>query len=110
MKKVLPLDDTNLAMHLLSMCLAKWQTQYDLTKKMTPVNTRTLLLVLEKIENNAEVEAKPHSMIKPKGAKGKHRMESINSHIPKKSKQVGFSNKQCALCKAWRAARMAQHS
>ena len=26
-------------------------------------------------------------------------MESIDSHIPKKSKQVGISDKQCALCK-----------
>jgi hypothetical protein len=41
------------------MCPAKWQTQYDLMEKMTPVNTRALLLILEKIENNAEVETKP---------------------------------------------------
>jgi hypothetical protein len=38
-------------------------------------------------------------MIIPKGAGGKCKMESINSRIPKKSKQVGFSNKHCALCK-----------
>jgi hypothetical protein len=56
-------------------------------------------LILEKIENNAEVETKPPSVIKPKGAEGKCRMESIDSHIPKKSRQVGFSNKQCDLCK-----------
>jgi hypothetical protein len=41
------------------MCPAKWQTQYDLTEKTPPVNTRALLLILEKIENNAEVETKP---------------------------------------------------
>ena len=29
-KKVLPLDDADLAMHLLRMCPAKWQTQYNL--------------------------------------------------------------------------------
>jgi hypothetical protein len=81
------------------MCLAKWQTQYNLTEKMTPVNTRALLLILEKIKNNAEVEAKPPSVIKPKGAKGKRRMESIDSCIPQKSKQVGFSDKQYALCR-----------
>jgi hypothetical protein len=34
---------------------------------MTPVNTRALLLILGKIENNAEVEAKPPSMIESKG-------------------------------------------
>jgi len=81
------------------MCLAKWQTQYNYTEKTTPVNTRALLLILERIENNAEVEAKPPSVIKSKGAEGKCKMESINSRIPEKSKQVGFSDKQCALCK-----------
>jgi hypothetical protein len=81
------------------MCLAKWQTQYDLTEKTTPVNTRALLLILEKIENNLEVEAQPPSVIEPKGAEGTCRMESIDSGIPKKSKQVGFSDNQCAQCK-----------
>jgi len=98
-KQVLPLDDANLAMHLLRMCPAKWQTQYDLMEKMTSVDTRALLSILEKIENNAEVEAKPPSMIKSKGAEGKHKMESIDSRISQKSKQVGFNHKQCALCK-----------
>ena len=66
---------------------------------MTPDNTRALLLIPKKIENNAEAEAKPPSVIKSKGAEGKCKMESIDSRIPKKSKQVGFSDKQCALCK-----------
>ena len=98
-KQVLPLDNADLTTHLLHTCPAKWQTQYDLMEKTTPVNTRALLLILEKIENNVEVETKPPSMIKSKGAEGKRKMESINSHIPKKSKQVGFSDKHCALCK-----------
>jgi hypothetical protein len=89
----------NLAMHLLRMCPAKCQTQYNLTEKAIHVNTRALLLILEKIKNNAEVETKPPSVIKPKGAEGKCKMESIDSCIPKKSKQVGFSDKHCALCK-----------
>ena len=42
-KQVLPLDNANLATHLLRMCPAKWQTQYDLTEKTTPVNTKALL-------------------------------------------------------------------
>ena len=97
-KQVFPLHDADLATHLLCMCLAKWQTQYNLTEKMTPVNTSALLLILEKIKNITEVEAKPPNMIKSKGAEGKHTMESINSHIPKTPKQVGFSDKQYALC------------
>jgi hypothetical protein len=87
--QVFPLDDTDLATHFLRMCLAKWQIQYDLTEKTTPVNTRAFLLILEKIKNNAEVEAKPTSS----------RMKWIDSRTPKKSKRVGFSGKQCALCK-----------
>jgi hypothetical protein len=66
---------------------------------MTPVITRALLLILEKIMNNAEVEAKSPSEMKPKGAEGKCKMESIDSHIPKKTKQASFSDKQCTLCK-----------
>ena len=87
-KQVLPLE-ADLAMHLLHLCPAKWQTQYNLMEKTTPVNTRALLMILEKIQNNTDVEIKPPSMIKPKGAEGKYRMELITSSIPKKSKQVG---------------------
>jgi len=66
---------------------------------MTPINARALLLIFEKIKNNAEVEAKPPRVIKQKGSEGKCKMEPIDSHIPKKPKQVGFSDKQCTLCK-----------
>ena len=98
-KIVKPLDDTNLAPHLLRMCPAKWQTQYDLTEKTTPVGIRTPLPILEKIENNAELEAKPPSGNKMKGAGEKCKMESIDSQIPKKQKPVTFSDKYCTLCK-----------
>jgi hypothetical protein len=81
------------------MCLAKWQTQYDLMEKIIPGNTRALLLNFEKIENNAEVETKPPSMIKSKGAEGECKMKSIDSHTPQKARQVGFSDKRCGLCK-----------
>jgi hypothetical protein len=53
------------------LCPAKWQTQYDFTEKTTPVNTGALLLILEKIKNNADLEAKPPSVIKSKGAECK---------------------------------------
>ena len=64
-KQVLPLDDANFMTHLLRMCLAKRQ-KYDLTEKTTPVNTRALMLILEKIKNNATVAAKPTNVIKQK--------------------------------------------
>eukprot|EP00804_Cyclotella_cryptica_P008289 CCRYP_016489-RA/>CCRYP_016489-RA protein AED:0.39 eAED:1.00 QI:0/0/0/1/1/1/2/0/392 len=98
-KKVLPLDDADLATHLLRMCPAKWQTQYDLTENTTPVSTRALLLVLENIENNAELNNKPASTTKAKGADTKRKMESMDSRIPKKPKKVGWTEKHCVLCK-----------
>eukprot|EP00804_Cyclotella_cryptica_P027463 CCRYP_008876-RA/>CCRYP_008876-RA protein AED:0.43 eAED:0.77 QI:0/0/0/1/1/1/2/0/226 len=98
-KKVLPLDDADLATHLLRMCPAKWQTQYDLTENTTPVSTRALLLVLENIENNAELDNKPASMTKAKGLILKRKMESMDSRIPKKPKKVGWTEKHCVLCK-----------
>eukprot|EP00804_Cyclotella_cryptica_P016268 CCRYP_005734-RA/>CCRYP_005734-RA protein AED:0.39 eAED:0.81 QI:0/0/0/1/1/1/3/0/283 len=67
-KKVLPLDDADLATHLLRMCPAKWQTQYYLAENTTPVSTRALLLVLENIENNAELDNKPANTTKAKRA------------------------------------------
>jgi len=81
------------------MCPAKWQTQYDLTEKTTPVSVRALLPILEKIENNAELDAKPPNMNKTRGAGEKRKMESSDSRIPKKQKSVTFSEKYCALCK-----------
>ena len=98
-KMVTPLDDADLATHLLRMCPAKWQTQYDLTEKTTPVSVRGLLPILEKIENNAELDAKPPSGNKTKGAGEKRKMESMDSRIPKKQKVVTFSDKYCTLCK-----------
>eukprot|EP00804_Cyclotella_cryptica_P009741 CCRYP_011259-RA/>CCRYP_011259-RA protein AED:0.52 eAED:1.00 QI:0/0/0/0.5/1/1/2/0/396 len=98
-KKVLPLDDADLATHLLRMCPAKWQTQYDLTENTTPVSTRALLLVLENIKNNAKLDVKPSSTTKAKGADQKRKMDSMDSRIPKKLKKVGWTDKHCVLCK-----------
>ena len=86
-KEVLPLDDADLATHLLRMCPARWQAQYDLSKNTTPVSTRALLLMLENIENNANLDYKPTNPNKPKGAGGKCKMESIDSQIPKKPRR-----------------------
>ncbi len=98
-KKVLPLEDADLATHLLRMCPAKWQTQYELTENSTPVSTRALLLVLENIENNVELDTKPTSLTKARGAEQKRKMESEDSRIPKKPKKVGWTEKHCVLCK-----------
>jgi hypothetical protein len=43
-------------------------------------------LVLESIKNNIELDAKPASATKAKGAEQKHKMESEDSRIPKKPK------------------------
>ena len=52
------MDDADLTTHLLCMCPARSQTQYDLTKDTTQVSTRALLLILENIENNANLDYK----------------------------------------------------
>ena len=95
----MPLDDPDLATHLLRMCPARWQAQYDLSKNTTPVSTRALLLMLENIENNADLDPKTSNPSKPKGAEGKRKMESIDSQTPKKPKKVGWTDKHCVLCK-----------
>ena len=95
----MPLDDADLATHLLRMCPARWQAQYDLSENTTPVSTRALLFVLENIENNADLDPKPSNPSKPKGAEGKRKMESIDSRIPKTPKKVGWADKHCVLCK-----------
>ncbi len=91
-KEILLLDGADLATHLLCMCSARWQDQYDLSENTTPVSTRALLLVLENIENNADLYPKTSNPNKPKGAEGKRKMESIDSRIPKKPKKVGWTN------------------
>ncbi len=78
-KEILPLDDADLATHLLRMCPARWQAQYGLSKNTTPVSTRALLLVLENSENNADLDPKISNPNKPKGAEGKCKMESNDS-------------------------------
>ena len=98
-KEGLILDDADLATHLLRMCTARWQAQCNLSENTTPVSTRALLLMVENIDNNANLDYKPTNPNKPKGAEGKCKMESINSRIPKKHKKVGWTNKHCVLCK-----------
>ena len=75
------MDDADLATHLLHMCLAKWQTQYNLIKNTTHISTRALLLVLKSIKNNGEVDYKAQICAKTKGAECK--MESPDYRIPK---------------------------
>jgi hypothetical protein len=58
-------------------------------------------LVIENIETNAEVDDKPPSNNKVKGAEAKGKMESIDSLIPKKACKglVHWTKKNCSLCK-----------
>ena len=92
---LLPLDDADLTTHLLRMCPARWQTQYNLSRNTPLVRTRALLLVLENIGNNADLNYKSPDQNKSKGAEGKLKMESINYWLPKKPKKVGWTNKHC---------------
>ena len=81
-KQVLPLDDADLAMHLLLMCPAKWQTQYNLTEKMTPVKTRALLLILSRIMQKWKLS--PPLQLSWKGLRVNARW-SLSTHTSPKS-------------------------
>jgi len=80
------LDDAD----LMTMCPAKVQTQNDSTVNTPPISTRALLLVLKNIEYNVKRNANLPHVIKSKGADGKTKMESMDSHIPKKPKKGGL--------------------
>ena len=69
------------------MCTVIWQRQYNLMENSTPVGTRALLMVLENIESNVELDDKPPSKDKEKGADFKRKAESNNSRNPKKAKK-----------------------
>ena len=49
-KKVGPIDDADLAGHILCMCPGTWQAQYELKAKTVPQCVRGLLDDLEKIK------------------------------------------------------------
>ena len=55
--------------------------------------------MLENIENNINLEYKSPNPSKSMGAKGKCKMESIDSWTPKKPKKVGWPDKHCVLYK-----------
>ncbi len=80
------------------MCPVKWQWQYDFMNHSTPVSTRDLLLVLENIESNIDLDDKPPSKDKTKGADSKCKLDSIDACIPKKAKK-GWTETHCSLCK-----------
>ena len=90
------MDDVNLVTHLLCMCLAKWQTQYDLMENAMPVSTGALLLVLENIENNAELNAKPSSVNKANGPKESTRWSQWTpTFLRSPRKWAGLRNTAC---------------
>ena len=71
------------------MCPVKWQRQYNLMENSTPVSTRALLMVLENIESNIELDDKPPSKDKAKGADSKRKAESNDSCNPKRPRRAG---------------------
>ena len=83
--------------------------QVQCTIWWTPVS-RALLLILEKIKNNAELEAKPRSVSNSKGAECKHKMESMDSCIPKKPKQVDFRISSAPYAQNMWAEQITQYS
>ena len=72
------------------MCPTKWQTQYNLTENTNFISTIALVLILENIENNANLEYKSQNPNKSKGIERKCKMESNNSWILKKPQEFGL--------------------
>lgn len=87
-KLAVPLDNANLVTHLLWMCPARWQRQYGLMEKSTPVSTRALVLVLKKIECMLNLMTCPLARISQKGLRQRAKMESVDSRLPKKWKRA----------------------
>ena len=97
-KKVGPIDDADLAGHILRMCPGTWQAQYELKAETVPQCVRDLLDDLKKIEKAFPTE-RDQSAKKGKAnpsESNKRKMVSPNEPIPKKVCKVA---KHCALCK-----------
>eukprot|EP00804_Cyclotella_cryptica_P029967 CCRYP_013431-RA/>CCRYP_013431-RA protein AED:0.38 eAED:0.38 QI:0/-1/0/1/-1/1/1/0/158 len=97
-KKVGPIDNANLAGHILHMCPGTWQAQYELNANTILQCIRDLLDDLEKIEK-AFPKERDQSAKKGKanyGESNKRKMLSFNKPIPKK---VCKTAKHCAFCK-----------
>ena len=71
------------------MCPVKWQRQYNLMENSTPVSTRALLMVLENIESNVELNDKPPSKDKAKGADSKRKAKSMIHATPRRPRRAG---------------------
>jgi hypothetical protein len=97
-KKGGPIDDADLAGHILHMCPGTWQAQYQLKAYTVPQGVRDLLDDLEKIEETfmAEREQPVKKRKANHSDSGKSKMVSIHKPIPKKSRTTA---KHCALCK-----------
>eukprot|EP00804_Cyclotella_cryptica_P029600 CCRYP_017308-RA/>CCRYP_017308-RA protein AED:0.23 eAED:0.61 QI:0/0/0/0.75/1/1/4/0/372 len=85
-KKVGPIDDADLAGHILRMCPGTWQAQYELKAKTVPQCVRDLLDDLKKIEKAFPTE-RDQSAKKGKlnpSKSNKKKMVSFNEPIPKR--------------------------
>eukprot|EP00804_Cyclotella_cryptica_P027692 CCRYP_010292-RA/>CCRYP_010292-RA protein AED:0.22 eAED:0.57 QI:0/0/0/1/1/1/2/0/395 len=97
-KKVGPIDDADLAGHILRMCPGTWQAQYELKAETVPQCVRDLLNDLEKIKKAFPTE-RDQSAKKGKlnpSESNKRKMVSFNEPIPKKVRKMA---RHCALCK-----------
>jgi hypothetical protein len=97
-KKVGPIDNADLAGHILRMCPGTWQAQYKLKAKTVPQCVHDLLDDLEKIKKAFPTEhdqSDKKSKANP-GKPSKRKMVSSNEPIPKKIRKTA---KHCALCK-----------
>jgi hypothetical protein len=96
-KKVRPIDDADLACHILHMCPGTRQAQCKLKADMVPQGVRDLQDDLDKIKEAFSMEREQlgkKGKSNPSDA-GKHKMLLIHEPIPKPCTNV----KHCTLCK-----------
>ena len=102
-KKVAPIDDADLAQHILRMCPETWQAQYELKAETVPQCIHDLLDDLEKIKKAFPMERNQSTKkCKTNPSKSnKRKMVSPNEPIPCSQESLQGGEALCLMQEAW---------
>jgi hypothetical protein len=103
-KAIEPFDEADLAQLILKMCPSHWQDQYSLTQGNIPQDLRSLLVVLETIENCQErvpkkIPGKPNGKPGDSGNSDKKKRKSVSFKEDQDRSSKETHTKHCDLCK-----------
>jgi hypothetical protein len=92
-----------LAQLILKMCPSQWQDQYALTQGNIPQDLRSLLVILEVIENSQEkvpkkIPGKPNGKTGEGGNSDKKKRKKVSFKEDRSSKKARTKDKHCDLC------------